>query len=60
MSIKSTPKSCSCGMCTRGKHTSAGHFAMKYDERRFRHSQKIALRLGKGGYSPAPIGNYYD
>jgi len=57
---KQTPKSCSCGHCMIGKRTNQGKFEMKLDERRFRHNQKIALRLGRGGYSPAPIGSYYD
>lgn len=60
MSVKSTPKSCSCQHCKRGKNSSWGHFIMKYDERKFRHSQKIALNQSRGGYSAAPIGNYYD
>lgn len=57
---KQTPKSCSCQQCQRGKHSANGHFFMKKVERAFRHAQKIALRLGRGGYSPAPIGNYFD
>lgn len=60
MSTKQTPKSCSCRMCKLGKSCDASKFAMKYDERAFRHSQKIALNHNKGGYSPAPHGGYYD
>jgi hypothetical protein len=60
MSTKQTPKSCSCRSCKRGKHTRAGHLAMKKDERAFRHAQNAALKCGRGGYSAAPVGNYYD
>jgi len=60
MSTKQTPKSCSCRCCKAGKRREGGHFFMKYVERSFRHAQNTALRLGRGGYSPAPIGNYFD
>ena len=58
--MKATPKSCSCSVCTRGKHTKSGHELMKYDERKFRHAAKIALKKGAEVFSPAPKGNYYD
>ena len=60
MSQKQTPKSCSCLHCMRGKHTKSGHEMMKYDERAFRHKQKIALNKGAEDISVVPIGNYYD
>jgi len=60
MSTKATPKSCSCRACRRGKSSKSGKQMMKADERAFRHSQNAALKCGKGGYSPAPIGNYFD
>jgi len=60
MSTKQTPKSCSCSQCKRGKHTASGHAMMKYDERSFRHAQKVALKKGTGNYSAAPCGHYYD
>jgi len=60
MSQKQTPKSCSCGQCTRGKHTKSGHELMKHDERAFRHEQKIALKKGAEDIAVAPVGNYYD
>ena len=59
MSTKQTPKSCSCNSCKRGKHGGAKDI-VKYDERAFRHAQKIALNKGRGGYSAAPHGGYYD
>ena len=55
-----TPKSCSCGACKRGKHSKHGKQMVKYDERAFRHNQKIALARSDGNYSAAPVGNYYD
>ena len=58
--MKQTPKSCSCSQCKRGKHSKSGHKLMAYDERKFRHAQKIALAKGKNDISVAPIGNYYD
>jgi len=58
--MKATPKSCSCSHCSRGKHSSAGQQRMKYDERKFRHAAKIALKQGAEIFSPAPKGNYYD
>lgn len=60
MSTKQTPKSCSCNACKRGKHSKFGKQLVKADERAFRHGQKIALNHGRGGYSAAPQGNYYD
>lgn len=60
MPTKMTPKSCSCGQCKRGKHSKAGKQMMKYDERAFRHNQKIALNKSDGDYTAAPVGNYYD
>lgn len=58
--IKSTPKSCSCKSCTRGKLTTAGQVMMKYHERAYRHASKIALMKGSELIAGAPIGNYYD
>ena len=60
MSTKQTPKSCSCGQCKRGKRSEGGHYFMKYDERAFRHAQKVALNRNDGNYSAAPMGGYYD
>lgn len=60
MATKQTPKSCSCRMCKFGKRCAASKYAMMKDERAFRHNQKIALRMGRGGYSAAPHGGYYD
>ncbi len=63
--MKSTPKSCSCQQCTRGKHGGAKDI-VKYDERKFRHAQKITLAKAvitdelDIDYQTAPIGNYYD
>lgn len=57
--MKSTPKSCSCQSCRRGKHGGA-KFMVRYDERRFRHAQKIALLKGIEEIQIAPKGNYYD
>lgn len=59
MSTKQTPKSCSCGHCKAGKRCNRGHFFMRVYERSFRHAQNTALRLGRGGYSPAPVGHYF-
>lgn len=58
--VKHTPKSCSCSMCRRGKHTKAGHAHMRADERKYRHNAKIALNKGAEVLFAAPIGNYYD
>jgi hypothetical protein len=60
MNTKSTPKSCSCTQCTRGKHTKSGRQLMRLDERAFRHSQKQKIKKSSGDYEIAPIGNYYD
>lgn len=59
-SSKHTPKSCSCSQCKRGKHSTHGHFIMKYDERAFRHNQKQRLNKSSGDYMSAPMGGYYD
>lgn len=59
MSNKCTPKSCSCEQCKRGKHGGAKDM-VRYDERKFRHKQKIALKKGKEDIAVAPIGSYYD
>jgi len=62
MSTKSTPKSCSCWNCKRGKHSKSGHYMMKADERAYRRKTKLELKK-KGedaDVAPAPIGNYYD
>jgi hypothetical protein len=56
---KSTPKSCSCNQCKRGKHGGAKDL-VRYDERKFRHAQKIALNKGVEEIQIAPKGNYYD
>lgn len=60
MATKQTAKSCSCGQCTRGKHTKSGHEMMRLDERKFRHNAKIALNKGAEDIGIAPKGNYYD
>jgi hypothetical protein len=60
MSTKQTPKSCSCGQCKRGKGTKYGKIRMKQDERSFRHKMKQNLKMSKGEYYAAPIGNYFD
>lgn len=60
---KSTPKSCSCGMCRRGKGTKTGKFYMRADERAFRRLAKVQLlRYGEDDDTPlaAPRGGYYD
>lgn len=64
-STKQTPKSCSCRVCLRGKHTKTGHIFMKYDERIYRHAAKIRLTkigldLDEEIFNSGPIGNYYD
>ena len=58
--MKSTPKSCSCRSCKRGKATNAGHFYRKADERAYRHATKIALMKGNATLPLAPTGGYYD
>jgi hypothetical protein len=70
--IKSTPKSCSCQQCKRGKSTDCGHAAMRYDNRCNRHAAKTELdKLKNQVYNEdlvwdvvndvtVPIGNYYD
>ena len=65
MNTKQTPKSCSCEQCTQGKHSGAGIFLRKYDQRAYRHQAKIQLsNLGEGLddeiFQSGPIGNYYD
>ena len=60
--MKATPKSCSCSACRRGKSGGAKDI-MKYDERKFRHAQKIALAKQDPDevvIGLAPKGNYYD
>lgn len=59
-SQKATPKSCSCGCCTRGKATKTGKYYMKREERAFRHDQKIALNKGQEDIGIAPHGDYND
>lgn len=64
-STKQTPKSCSCEQCTRGKHSGAGIFLRRYDQRTYRHQAKIQLtKLGEDMdeqvIQSGPIGNYYD
>lgn len=59
--MKQTPKSCSCKMCMRGKHTPVGHKMRHADEKSLR--QKTRIALAKGEYeniTAAPVGNYYD
>jgi hypothetical protein len=56
---KSTPKSCSCHQCKRGKHGGAKDI-VKADERAYRHAAKIQLAKGNVFIALAPIGNYYD
>lgn len=56
---KSTPKSCSCEQCKRGKHGGAKDI-VKADERAYRHAAKIALAKGNAFIPLAPMGNYYD
>lgn len=58
--VKQTPKSCSCRQCRRGKHTPAGHYMMRSDERAYRHNAKISLQKGGEIFNAGPIGNYYD
>jgi len=58
--MKSTPKSCSCESCKRGKHSKSGHQMMKADERSYRHQTKIDLNKGREDITAAPQGNYYD
>lgn len=60
MNTKATPKSCSCGMCKRGKATQQGKDRMKIAERAFRHASKVALRMGDETLTAAPRGGYYD
>ncbi len=60
MSQKSTPKSCSCRTCTRGKATKAGKLMMRQAERSFRHQNKIHLNQMKDSGAPAPVGGYFD
>jgi len=60
MPTKQTPKSCSCSQCRRGKHTRSGRALIRYDERKFRHGCKIALKKGAEEIGIVPIGNYYD
>ena len=69
--MKVSPKSCSCQQCMRGKHTKAGHYMMKCDERANRHAVKCELDKLRGkeynlcwidelNIPTVPIGNYYD
>lgn len=60
MNTKTTPKSCSCKSCKRGKATAGGHFYRNADERAYRHASKIALMKGAEVISGAPVGGYYD
>lgn len=46
MTTKSTPKSCSCGMCSNSKRTPSGQQDMKKDERAFRRTANAATRRG--------------
>ncbi len=58
---KGTPKSCSCGQCSRGKHTAGGRAMRKADEHAYRHASKIALAKQEDPVlTVGPIGNYYD
>lgn len=66
---KTSPKSCSCTQCRRGKGSEPGKHRMKLDERAFRHAANAQTRLFpclKGDLddydtpSPAPKGNFYD
>jgi hypothetical protein len=58
---KSTPKSCSCSQCRRGKHGGAKDM-VRADERAYRHNAKIKLNeFGEDAVlQSGPIGNYYD
>ena len=58
--MKATPKSCSCGMCRRGKATKTGKYYMKKEERAFRHNAKQALERGEEVIPPALHGDYND
>jgi len=58
---KGTPKSCSCGQCSRGKHTAGGRFMRRDDEHAYRHAAKIALNKYEDPViDVGPKGNYYD
>lgn len=58
--MKTTPKSCSCSSCRRGKGTKAGNFYMKTVERSFRHQTKAALKKGQEEIAVAPHSGYTD
>lgn len=45
---KQTPKSCSCEHCRRSKASDAGNYAMKREERRYRHRAKQKLARVRG------------
>lgn len=48
LNTKVSPKSCSCQNCLRGKHTKAGHYMMKCDERANRRAVKNELDKLRG------------
>ena len=61
--MKSTPKSCSCTQCRRGKASKVGKQLMRWHERAFRRRAKAALARvdGDDNITPAPIpGARYD
>ena len=58
--MKATPKSCSCCMCRRGKHTKSGRYHERKEERAYRQATKQALRRGEEVIPPAPHGDYKD
>jgi len=60
MNNKSTPKSCGCYSCKRGKSSKAGKSTLKASERSYRHFTKISLRKGSEVISTSPYAGYTD
>lgn len=58
--MKSTPKSCGCTSCKRGKSSKAGKATLKASERAYRHFSKISLHKGSEMISASPYAGYTD
>ena len=58
--MKSTPKSCSCRTCRKGKGTALQKRLIRLEERAFRRGVKKALRAGQELSQLVPYGSYRD
>jgi len=58
--MKTTPKSCSCRSCRKGKGTNTQKRLMRLEERAFRRGVRRSLRAGHELTQIVPYGGYRD